>query len=354
MRKKIIYGVCMLGLVALVSTSCKKNEDNTKSFAANFGALQAVSIDGDERAYFDPETLLTYWQAGDQVKVYNFENGRAAIYQTQDAGLNTGRFVSTEGAIGSASGYYAFYPAEMAEDDFDGTYQTFTLGPIQRALPMDSDYESYAMQSISIPQAAYTTAQDAHFYMNIIFGMARFRVKCHPAPGETPGTFGQARYIQKIVVKDNHFNLHGTVRLKPNKINPTLLDQMMTRLIAGGVDDMQYKDMWDDYVVSHVGEGLGYSAIGGGKELTYDYSTLNDGKGVKLSNAHDMFLWVGLRPGAFAYGFTVDLYVWDNGVTKIIPFTKWENPKYAMAARPGIVNTFNIGSITELVNNYPQ
>ena len=78
MKKKIFYGICMLGLVALVATSCKKKEGTTNSFGATHGALQAVDIDG-ERAYLDPETYLTMWDDGDAIKVFNFEMGNEAI-----------------------------------------------------------------------------------------------------------------------------------------------------------------------------------------------------------------------------------------------------------------------------------
>jgi len=348
MRKKIIYGACMLGLVALVATSCKKKEDNTNSFASNYGTFQAVIIDG-ERAYFDPETLLTYWDENDQIKVFNFANGRACVFQTQDAGQNTGNFVSLDGAIGSAPGYYAFYPASMAEADFDGEYQTFELKAIQKCRATDEEYESYAMQDVSIPQAAYTTAQERHFYFNIIFGMAKFKLKCGPGAPSTPGGLGVTRYVEKIVVRDNHFNLHGTVTLRPNKIWPDTLSAMMTRLKAGGVNDPQYKRLWNEYVINE----LGYSAIPGenGTTLTYDYTALNNGKGVKLSANHDMYLWVGLRPGAFAYGFEVDLYVRDGEDMKIITIDKWKNPTHhLMAATPAIINTFNVGPITTLVD----
>ena len=347
MKKKIFYGICMMGLVALVATSCKKKEESANSFSATHGAFEAVSID-DDRAYLDPETKLTIWDEEDQIKVFNFEKGREAIFQVENAGANTCRFVNQGEDIGYASGYYAFYPAEMAADTFDGVYQKFVLDPVQYVRSFSDDGYSYGMQTVSIPQAAYTTYQENHYYFKIIFGIARFNMTCAPKDGKT-------RYVQKIVVRDNHFNLCGEVTLKPNKIDQGKLSELMTYLKAA--NDEQYAIKWNEYVLSHEGDGLGYSARGGGKELIYDFTSLNNlGHGVGLNNVDVRSMMVGLRPGALAYGFYLDVYVYDNydGQVKKITIDKYANEKRAYAMEPAKIKTFNIGSITELVNAWPN
>lgn len=346
MRKKIFYGVCMIGLIALVTTSCKKKEETTNSFRATHGTFQVVDVDG-ERAYLDPEVYLTMWDDGDAIKVFNFENGNQAVFQVEEegGGANEAYFVNQDDDIGYASGYYAFYPAQMAGADFDGVYQKFVLDPIQYVRSLDAGSFSYTIQDISIPQAAYTTYEDNYYSFKLIFGIANFKMTCGPRNN-------QPRYVQKIVVKDNHFNLCGEVTLKPNKIDSTKLTDMINYLRAG--DDVQYAQKWSEYVISHEGDGLGYSAIGGGKELTYDFSSMNDGKGVGLNSVDTRSLMVGLRPGAFAYGFTVDLYIYDcsDNQVKKITITKYNNENRLYAIRPGLITGFNIGSITTLVNNW--
>jgi hypothetical protein len=343
MRKKIFYGICMLGLVALVATSCKKKEGTTNSFGATHGAFQVVNID-DERAYIDPETYLTMWEDGDQFKVFNFENGRFAIFQVEEGagGANQSHFVNQGEDIGYASGYYAFYPAEMVQSDFDGVYQKFVLDDIQYVHGIDS--YTYALQNISIPQAAYTTYAENHYNFNIVFGVANFLVKC------SPGTGGVTRYVEKIVVEDNHFNLCGEVTLKPNKIDATKLSQLMGYLKTS--NDEMFAQKWSEYVISHEGDGLGYSAIGGGKVLTYDFTSMNGGKGIALNGMDARSLMIGLRPGAFAYGFTLKIYVRDGEDMKIIPIEKYNYENRLFVAEPGVLKTFNVGSITDLVNNY--
>lgn len=347
MKKKILYGVCMMGLVALVATSCKKKEESANSFGATHGAVEAVSID-DDRAYIDPVTYLTIWDEEDQIKVFNFHKGRSAVFQVENAGANTANFVNQGEDIGYAPGYYAFYPAEMAADTFDGVYQKFVLDPVQYVRSFSDDGYSYGLQDISIPQAAYTTYQQNYYYFKIIFGVAKFQMTCAPKNGKS-------RYVQKIVVRDNHFNLCGEVTLKPNKINQEKLSELMTYLKAG--NDEQYAIKWNEYVISHEGDGLGYSALGGGKELTYDFTSLNNiGHGVGLNNVDARSMMVGLRPGALAYGFYLDVYVYDNSdeTVKKITIDKYANENRGYAMEPAKIKTFNIGSITELVNNWQE
>ena len=346
MKKRIFYGICMLGLVALVATSCKKKEETANSFGATHGTFEAID-DDSERAYINPRTYLTIWDEGDQIKVFNFQKGRSAIFQVENAGANTCHFVNQGDDIGYAPLYYAFYPAEMAEGSFDGVYQTFKLEDTQEVRAFDNEGQTYGLQTISIPQAAKTTYQQNHYYFNIIFGIARFKMICEPLNGGS-------RYVQKIVVRDKHFNLHGTVTLKPDKIDPTKLNELMDYLIAG--DDEEYAQKWSEYVISHEGDGLGYSAIGGGKELTYDFTGLNNvGHGVALNAVDERSLMVGLRPGALAYGFYLDVYVYDNsdGQVKKITISDYANPQNRdYTIKPAKIKTFNL-DITDWVNAWP-
>lgn len=325
MRKKIIYGVCMLGLVALVATSCKKNEENADSFSASFGTLEAVSIDEDDRAYIDPVTSKTFWQAEDKIKIFNFENGRSAIYQTEANGVNTASFTNNGeyGPIGYAPYYYAFYPAEMATAAFDGTYQEFTLDALQEVIPLGNATTSYTYGFKSIPQAAQSTIQKPHdFQHKIIFGIARFKMRCGQNPYYVQGSGADpTRYVQRIRVTDNYFNLHGTVTMKPNKIDADKLSEMMAALKSNGVNDPEFKAKWQSYVINE----LGYSANGGGKTIEYDYTSMNDQKGIALGTAYDADLWVCLRPGAFVNGFTVEVDILDMDGVKTLTFPNTDN-----------------------------
>lgn len=350
MKKRIFYGICMLGLAALVATSCKKKEETVNSFLATHGTFEVADID-DERAYIHPQTYLTVWDDQDQVKIFNFYNGRSAIFQVERSGVgqNTATFVNTGESIGYAPEYYSFYPAEMARDSFDGVYQKFELEPIQYVREFSNDGYSYGLQTLSIPQAAYTTYQQNHYVYKIIFGVVRFKATCDPS-----SINGGSRYVRKIVVRDNHFNLHGTVTLKPNKINQSKLNQLMTYLKNG--NDEMYAQKWSEYIISHEGDGLGYSSHGAGKELTYDFSALqNVGNGVALNNVDPRSMMIGLRPGALAYGFYVDFYVYDSGddQEKKITIKTYKDENRAYTIEPGKIKTFDLGDITPYIDAWP-
>lgn len=350
----------MLGLVALVATSCKKNEEKADSFAASFGTLEAVSIDDDDRAYIQPSTKKTLWEAGDKIKMFNFENGRSAIYQTEAHGVNVATFTNNGeyGPIGYAPYYYAFYPAEMATAPFDGTYQTFTLDPIQYVHTIGDATTEFTIGFNSIPQAAKSEPNNPNYFEHkIIFGIAQFNVKCSTnpyIPGDT--TY---RYVRRIRVTDNHFNLQGTVTMKPNKIDAGELSAMMARLKNYGLEDSQYLAKWQSYVIDE----LGYSAIGGGKTLEYDFTAMNNGKGVKLGARNDAELWVCLRPGAFVNGFTLEMDILDYDGEKTLTFPQtdptltfendyvpadWSNPTHhRMVMEPSTIKRFNLNNANQ-------
>jgi hypothetical protein len=364
MRKKIIYGVCMLGLVALVATSCKKNEEKADSFAASYGTLEAVSIDDDDRAYINPTNNYTFWETGDKIKVFNFENGRSAIYQTEANGVNVGQFVNNGvyGPIGNASEYYSFYPADMAMDPFvfeNGVgYQKFTLGATQYVHPLGNPAYSqdFTFGGVSIPQAAKSEVRNGSYFLqhHLIFGVAKFLVRCGQNPYVDSDTCNPMRYVKRIRVTDNHFNLYGTVTMKPNMIDAGELTAMMDRLKNYGLEDPQYKAKWQSYVINE----LGYSAEGYGKTIEFDYSAMNNGDGIMMTTNTLLELPVCLRPGAFVNGFTLEMDILDVDGEKTLHFpykeemnltfndyvpADWSNPDHhRMVMEPKKIKKFNL------------
>ena len=53
MKKKIIFGVCMLGLVAMMATSCKKNEETTQSFPFQEDPMEMDDMNNDGKTIND-------------------------------------------------------------------------------------------------------------------------------------------------------------------------------------------------------------------------------------------------------------------------------------------------------------
>ena len=350
MKKKIIYGICMMSLVALVATSCKKKEDTAMKFTAEIMAVE----DGDnDRAYLDPNSKLTYWNAGDELKVYNINENdyRQSITQIYTVNMTVNGISSiTGGAMGNADVYYAFYPAEMAEDSLlEGNYQKFVIPDFQPMVTNPSG--SWTVGGTSLPMAATATRQDPTFHFQHIFGVARFKLTCQ---GDTDPDItdpnARLRYLKQLVITDNHFHLSGTVTLKPHKLNVQKLQDIMTAFKGG--QELQDIADYNDYVLSHTGNGLGYSATGGSNTITYDFSNLNGGKGLQMNSDYDQYanVLVGLRPGALAYGFTLTATIGQDGMDDYdVVISNWVEKEDSKVIEPNKIKAFT-ADITNAVN----
>ncbi len=305
MKKKIVYGICMMALVALVATSCKKKEENV-SFTAEIGLLQA---DDAERAYINPVTLATHWMGDEQVKIYNINESDPSQSVAQVYQLNTGGAGSS--LIGSGIGYntryYAFCPAEMAID-FDGIYEKFDIKDNQPlfANPAEPGMYMVTISGTSLPLAATCTYENTVFPFQHIFGIVGFRFKCQPEMIDNVPKF---RRLESMTITDPNMFLSGYVTLKPNKINSDYLSEIMTAYKNGA--DFDEIARYQSYVLSHEGEGLGYSAEGRGHSISYD---LRDAGGIQWNpNVEYVTVYVAMRPGALAKGFNVSLDVFQEG-----------------------------------------
>ena len=306
MKKKIVYGICMMALVALVATSCKKKEEKV-SFTAEIGLLQS---DDAERAYINPVTFATHWMGDEQVVIYNINESDpsqsvAQVYQLSSLDGSNASLIGS--GIGYNTNYYAFCPAEMAKD-FDGIYQTFEIKDEQPlfANPREPGMYMVTVSGTSLPLAATCTYENPVFPFQHIFGIVGFRFTCQP---EMINNVPKYRKLQSMTITDPHMYLSGNVTLKPNKINPDYLSEIMTAYKNGA--DFAEIARYQSYVLSHEGEGLGYSAQGGGHSISYD---LRDAGGLQWNpNTSYVTVYVAMRPGALAKGFNLSLDVFQEG-----------------------------------------
>lgn len=309
MKKKIVYGICMMALVALVATSCKKKEEKV-SFSAEIGLLQA---DDAERAYINPVNFATYWQGNEQIKMYNINESDwtksvTQIYQINDAGSS---FSTTSGSgIGYNTRYYAFCPASMAADDLlEGNYQRFEILDNQPlfANPAEPGMYMVTVSGTSLPMAGTCTYDNPVVNFQHIFGIVGFRFICDP---EIVNNVPKYRRLNSMTITDPNMNLSGYVTLKPHKIKSNYLDEIMTAYKTSNLDFDQI-GRYQSYVLSHEGEGLGYSAEGGGHTISYD---LEEAGGLQWNpNTPYVTVYVAMRPGALGNGFTVSLDVFQEG-----------------------------------------
>lgn len=343
MKKKIIYAVCMMGLVALVATSCKKKEEAT-TFIGQIECLEDGGTFGDDdnRAYMHPSSLAVYWEVDDEIKVYNineddYEQTITQIYTVDQTNM-THSTISGD-PVGTNTVFYAFYPAEMCktgEHLLEGNLEVFELSDEQ---PLATPGGAWTFCGTSLPMAAKCEDLTA-FTFKSVFGFARFRLTAEGSGNDTWRIAG-------LKVVDNHFNLSGQVTLKPHKIDTKRLGDIMTAFKGGA----ELTDIYDynNYVLSHTGDGLGYSAQGGGN---YVICSLLEraGGGLEVSALNNQWVdvLVSLRPGALAYGFKLYVYVYPASQQKPTSLTdctevlidKWDTVNRNFVTEPNKVKTF--------------
>ena len=308
MKKKIIYSICMMALVAMVATSCKKEKETS------FGAeIITLNVDNSERAYINPINFSTKWAGNEQVKVYNINEDDwtksiTQIYQVVQSG---GSYSDFQGSgIGYNTKYYAFCPAEMAQDSLmAGNYQKFDILDYQPlfANPTEPGQYMATVSGTSLPMAGECTYENPVYQFHHIFGIVGFRIECRPTMVNNVPKF---RKLESMVITDPHMYLSGTVTLKPHKINMGYLTQIMEAYKAG--QEFANIDRYQSYVLSHTGEGLGYSATGLGHTITYDVS---ESGGIQWNNYNNntITIYVAMRPGALGKGFNVSFDITQEG-----------------------------------------
>jgi len=306
MKKKIIYGVCMLGLLALVATSCKKKEETASSFA--FDEVTWEEND-DMRYYYDPLGNQFVWESTDLIKVYNADNNESEKYQVTATGSSL--YMTGPSWIGTSNNMYAFYPFDMAATPFDkgDLRQEFKVGN-----PHDGTFDNvfqakkvngrFTICDAMFPKAAKRNANGKFSFKNF-FGMARVHIQGVQNPN--PNAQHQFAKVVRLRIEDNEFKLWGTVSLRPFVLGnngETKLRDIMTAYIDNNMPFEQHAN-WN-----WVMQDLGYCVGTDGNntlELCFDntgYPTLPEESG--------LICIFGLRPGSLAHGFRLFAEL-DNG-----------------------------------------
>lgn len=304
---RIFIGVCLLGVFAFTTTSCKKNENKT-SFSVT---MPQFTEDEGERMYIDfADANLPKWEMGDQIMVYNLNpetpaQSKAVTFSvvalTANDG-NTARFEEDE-AIGEVMGdyYRFFYPASAASGVLEDNKEEFVVAPTQNYRTVGSG-STVDLDAIKMACSKEVTDQ---FTFEPITGV--FRLKVY-------GT----KAVSSIVVTDDAFNLTGNVSMNLYNIKEETKDEMtaiMDSYKAGGD--------WEA-AAAEMRANLGYSSWNTGKVMTLNCPD------VQLNTTDVTSFFISLRPQALGNGYTVTVNFNDG--------TSWEehfdaNP--AKCIKPG-------------------
>lgn len=296
--KKIIRTACLLAMVALVTVSCKKNNENTSfnvSMGETYGFEVGPSLDGS-KAYFDPWDGYTFkWSDDDRLMAYNLATDytQSAVEMFKISTGQGGHYATFNGpSIGKKQdiGFRLFYNGNMADRELeDGNRATFHVEAEQ----------NYDPACLADPNAMVmaSTAENVSgnmingFVMNHIFGYLNVAIANNTTPA--------GKQVSSIVVEDAQWNLTGEVSLKLPVVDADRFSTMLTKL------ENESEESYLAYMSQYLGE-LGYCADGSGKTVTMNCNNFS------LPYGQWQYFFISLRPGALYKGFTLTVNYTDG------------------------------------------
>jgi hypothetical protein len=314
--KKIISTLCIVAMVALVATSCKKKNEEGASFTVNVeettGWGQAPSID-DGKAYLDPNNSYNFtWNEGDKIRIYNLSStpsqsfSQLYVAEQGSEGKTEVRFFSESGdPIGGRQdlGYFVFFNGNNATGTMlaNGNREKFVVSPTQNfesAYRMDKGALALACR-VADNGASYVT----DFTLSHIFGFLNIGIADNAHDGKT-------RNVSRIEVEDASWNLAGELTLKLDGVDPETFSALQSQLegTLNGGDVAAYQTALARYLSS-----IGYHA----EPTNTKMITLNCNNEPLTADAWEYFI-IPIRPGALYTGCTIRIYYEDTTIDPMV------------------------------------
>ena len=298
--KKILKSVCMIAVIALAFTSCKKDDQEQVGIRITGSTEAFVDVPGEDRAYILPTGGDTQFEKDDQIMVYNVnieESTRTnyGIYWTNKAG-HTVPWRYSSGTVINHNNledlFLAFYPAEIVNNGrlWDGQNEAmFEL----------VDHQTYRKVNgkVLLPKKTLGMAGKEEIaeivdeidvqFRNIMGAMV---INLKSASSKT---------VESIVYEDNMLNVTGRVHLKLHEVDPDVLLDLLNNY---NPNDPTYLASLNEYI-----QRSGYYVDDANVAMKGKVITLDCGEGVQLNpNSFQTFM-ITLRPLAGFGGFK--LYV---------------------------------------------
>lgn len=296
---RILKGACIVAVIALAFTSCKKNENKAHSFLAT---VEETGVEDGERVYLTPgSNPQIFFEQGDQVLLYNIDyaggpNSYYGVYTARSTGSQA-YFDYQSGPIiehlDRADAFFGFYPGQRVNNAYlsQGNYGIFDI----------ENYQTYReINGVSaLPERSFAMAAkrddinslvDATFPFQPITGILHLQLK----------TNGENRTVTSIVYEDNSYNVAGDVHIKLHEVDPTELYYMFDNF---DLNDPTFVNFFTDWK-----SRTGYFVDGAqyGKTITLDC-----GDGVVINGTAKDF-YISLRPLAFMNGATITINTTDG------------------------------------------
>lgn len=342
---KIAKMMCLVAIIALVGTSCKKKEE-----AATVKiTFEELSVEGEDGAKSYLVGNRVEWDASDRFVVFNVEEGNADFesgeYRVQGAGGSTvtlapvGEPVSTE----NHGAFYAFYPYgdetggwQFADTpDAGHVTATFLLPPVQNYRKVG---EKAAIPQNSFAAAAKDTQTanlgDVHFNMRAICGILHLRYY----------TLAANKRVDHITVFDKKFCTAGLVQMYIDMINPTELTQWINNYNTSSsylASLVEYKEQIGYYIPEWPANNPLLS-----NTVTLNCITEATPNGVLLSTnvSKPTDFYLGMRPLAAYAGMKITMYFTDG--TYAVPYDNNTNNKI----KPNVMKDMAVREVRNFQN----
>jgi len=335
---------CALGVLLLSISSCNKEKDQTTTFNISTPEWQS---DEDERVYIDFTLYRQYWNAFDQVMVYNldFDNPGNSVCDVFSTGASAeGKpGASFTGSVGAKKdGYFTFYPASMA-GCHEGALDMFNdQNRDEFEVPALQNLTSFTKNGIQVstidPMAvvmAHNPSSLKSFTFQYIFGMLKLSLA---------GDNGLV--IDRIELVDNFHNLAGKVSVKLDNVDTQQLEQLINFVKTDQTDSPEFANLMMNYVLNPNG-GLGYdnNYPGHTNTLTLNCSNVNHPELRTLlgENQQLITMYLGIRPGALDKGFALKIYFEGDEAVYISQFMG-SNP--LKCSKPGKIRVIEPAFLT--------
>jgi hypothetical protein len=302
--KRITKVMCLIALLVLVGTSCKKTE-TTQSFKA---VLEGMTYEDNDGSKMYVEGNDAMFETGDIVRLFNCKynnttgESTSALFEATVEGQET-TFTKKEGEDDITETkkdvWFAYYPGQLSFPELDNRNRCyFRLDDQQtyRELPTTGKPVIPVMYAAADDRSTGSVGEATFMFQQI--GGALSLKLWHPG----------GRAVKSIKVTDRKFNLAGIVSMKVDKINPITMKNLIANYDTLNLAPVHAYMREIGYDISSYNEFHSDDYLEPNKSIT-----LNCGnKTIGTTKADATRFYIGLRPLALAYGFELEITYDDN------------------------------------------
>ena len=321
--KRVIKCFCMMALVALAFTSCKKEEQKSIIKVSS----EQLVVESEDRAYIRPDLQIVF-EVGDRCMLFNIDNevpthSHCCVYKSLEEGASVSYEDVGYGTIAEdiLDAYYGFYPG--------GEGHTVSLLPQgeNKAKFRVEPTQEYRLNKVSMGDMYMAAKVDdvehlseASFDFKNICGILQLK------PYEAA-----QRTVQSIEVVDNTFHLSGWVELIIPEVDPI---EMRALFNAYNPSNEDYLRRLNEYK-----NRIGYNVTDAGYSVVLDCMGEESPNGVQLgsSKSNTPVFNIVLRPLALSNGFHL-IFTFTDGTTKDVDLSSLT----AVTITPNVIKPVSI------------